>query len=85
LTGSHDCLAVRVTAHPLAARLCDEYGAAIVSTSANISNRPPARTALAVRRIFGDQLDYILNGATGGRSRPSEIRDARSGKILRKG
>jgi L-threonylcarbamoyladenylate synthase len=85
LTGSHDSLAVRVTAHPLAAALCDAFGGAIVSTSANIANRPPARSALAVRKVFPGQLDYILTGATGGRSRPSEIRDARSGKILRKG
>jgi L-threonylcarbamoyladenylate synthase len=85
LTGNHHGLAVRVTDHPLAAALCRAFGGALVSTSANHADRPPARSALAVRKAFGDQVDYILTGATAGRARPSEIRDGRSGKILRKG
>src|SRR5512134_2349746 len=48
LRGQHSTLAVRVTAHPLAAALCRLWGRPLVSTSANLSGRPPARTALAV-------------------------------------
>lgn len=85
LTGAHDTLAVRVTAHPLALALCREAGCALVSTSANRSQHPPARTALAVRRAFGDSLDYILPGPLGGLGKPTEIRDAMTGKVVRAG
>lgn len=83
LCGSHATLAVRVTAHPLAAALCRACGGVLVSTSANISKRPPARTALAVRRSFGAEIDYVLNGSLGGFDNPTRIIDARSGKVIR--
>jgi L-threonylcarbamoyladenylate synthase len=83
LHGGRGTLAVRVTAHAQSAALCRATGFAIVSTSANRSGHPPARTGIQVRRWFGDELDLILDGATGGRGRPSEIRDASSGRALR--
>lgn len=84
LRGDHDSLAVRVTAHPLAAALCNAFGGPIVSTSANASGRPPARTALQARlRCPG--VDLVVHGATGGLKRPSAIRDARTGATLRSG
>ncbi len=85
LTGAHDTLAVRVSAHPVCQALCRAWGGALVSTSANVSGRPPARTRLQLRKQFDDRLDYILPGDTGGRARPSEIRDATSGEVLRPG
>jgi len=83
LRGSHATLAVRVTAHPLAAALCRACGGVLVSTSANISKRPPARSALAVRRCFGADIDYVLNGALGGLDKPTRIIDAQSGRVVR--
>ncbi|ABA59272.1 L-threonylcarbamoyladenylate synthase [Nitrosococcus oceani] len=83
LRGRYDTLAVRVTAHPLAACLCRTLGHALVSTSANRAGRPPAQTTLQVRRSFGSSLDYILPGITGKRAGPSEIRDGRTGQRLR--
>lgn len=83
LTGRFDTLAVRVTAHPLAAGLCRAWGGAIVSTSANLADRPPARSVLAVRRGLPARLDLILTGACGGAQRPSTIRDGRTGRVLR--
>jgi L-threonylcarbamoyladenylate synthase len=85
LTGANDGLAVRVTAHPVAARLCAGFGAPLISTSANASGRPPARNALQARRALGRRVDYVLSGATGGAARPSEIRDGRDGRLLRAG
>lgn len=85
LRGRHDTLAVRVTAHPLAAALCRICGHALVSTSANLSGRPPARTALAARRQLGRSLDYVLSGPTGGADKPTEIRDLRTGRQIRGG
>lgn len=83
LTGGRATLAVRVTAHPVASALCRAYGGPIVSTSANISGRPPARTALQVRRMFGGKLDYILPGETSGLTKPTPIRDLMTDKLVR--
>lgn len=85
LRGRHDTLAVRVTAHPVAAALCAAWGGALVSTSANLSGQPPARSALAVRRRLGRRVDRVVPGAVGGAARPSEIRDLRSGRVVRPG
>lgn len=83
IRGEHSTLAVRVTAHPVAAALCEGFGGAIISTSANISTRPPARNALTVQRVFGGSIDHIVHAPLGGRSKPTEIRDASSGRIVR--
>ena len=83
LKGSHTALAVRVSAHPLAAALCRACGGVLVSTSANISRRPPARTALAVRRCFGAEIDHVLSGALGKLDKPTPIIDARNGRVVR--
>jgi L-threonylcarbamoyladenylate synthase len=85
LRGDHETLAVRVTAHPLSAELCRAFGKPLVSTSANRAGRPPARTALAVRRQLGRGVDLVLNGRLGASARPSEIRDLASGRVIRAG
>lgn len=86
ISGGRSTLAVRVTAHPLAALLCCAFGGPLVSTSANLGGRRPARTPLEVRlRVPRGGLDYILHGATGGRKRPTEIRDGMTGTVLRQG
>jgi len=84
LRGRHDSIAVRVSAHPGVQALCQVFGGALVSTSANVSGKPPARDATALRQQFGRGLDYILPGRLGGDGKPSEIRDARTGIVLRK-
>ena len=84
LRGAHSGLAVRVTAHPVARALCARTGA-LVSTSANPAGRPPARTGLKVRAYFHGEIDYIVPGAVGPQAQPTEIRDARSGRMLRAG
>jgi L-threonylcarbamoyladenylate synthase len=85
LSGGRETLAVRVTAHPLASALCEACDMALVSTSANRSGQAPARSALQVRTQFGDGVDYILPGPVGALSKPTEIREALTGKILRAG
>ncbi len=85
LCGSHRTLAVRVTAHPVAAALCRRFGGAVVSTSANPAGVPAARHRLQVQRHFGDRVDYIIPGAVGELTGPTEIRDALSGAVVRPG
>jgi len=83
LAGAHAGIALRVTAHPIAADLCRAFGGALVSTSANRHGEPPARTADEVRSAFGDQVAYILGGPVGGLERPTPIRDAVNGEVIR--
>ncbi|ECC8911170.1 L-threonylcarbamoyladenylate synthase type 1 TsaC, partial [Salmonella enterica] len=53
-------------------------------TSANLSGLPPCRTVEEVRAQFGDDFP-VVEGATGGRLNPSEIRDALTGELFRQG
>jgi L-threonylcarbamoyladenylate synthase len=84
VTGGRASVAVRVTAHPVARALCAAVGDALVSTSANVSRRPPHRRLLVLRRDLGRRIDYVLSGALGGLAAPTTIRDGRSGKTLRR-
>lgn len=83
LTGVHDTLAVRVTAHAVAAALCKAFGGAIVSTSANPATAEPARDPATVARYFGDKVDMIIEGTVDTTAQVSSIRDVRTGKQLR--
>jgi L-threonylcarbamoyladenylate synthase len=84
LSGGRDTVGVRITDHPVAARLCARLGQAIVSTSANVSRRPPLRAARLVRRELGAAVDYVLPGEVGGLANPTVIKDGRTGRILRR-
>ncbi|MCF6324665.1 MAG: Sua5/YciO/YrdC/YwlC family protein [Gammaproteobacteria bacterium] len=83
ITGGHKKIAIRITAHPQASALCEALGGALVSTSANRHKQQAARTTMQVRRIFTDQLDYILPGKVGAQDNPTEIRDAESNQTVR--
>jgi L-threonylcarbamoyladenylate synthase len=83
LTGQHTTLAVRVTDHPLAASLCRIAETPLVSTSANLSQHPPAKTPLGVYRRCGPGVDLVLHGNTGGLSRPTVIRNALTETLIR--
>jgi len=84
LTGRFDSLAVRVSNHPDVVQLCREFGKPLVSTSANLSGLPPCRNADEVRAQFGEHFP-VLQGETGGRLNPSEIRDVLTGELIRQG
>ena len=81
--GDHDGVAVRVTTHEVAAALCDAADSALISTSANVSGRPPARTEHVLRREFGGLVDYVVPGRCGPASGPSEIRVFETGEVIR--
>jgi L-threonylcarbamoyladenylate synthase len=83
LTGGRPTLGVRVTDHALARALCERVGEPLVSTSANISKRPPLKSALLVRRLLGRRLDDVLVGPLGGLAKPTQIRDGATGRVLR--
>lgn len=85
LAGSHKTIAVRVTAHAVSRSLCSAFGGAIVSTSANPTGKPPAKSPQEVMAYFPDSLAGIVEGPLGGQSKPSEIRDLATGKLMRAG
>ncbi len=83
ITGEHDGIAVRVSAHPVVAALCDAFGGALVSTSANPAGAPPPKTLEAFDDALLAGIDALVPGDTGGFDRPTGIRDARTGDALR--
>lgn len=85
VAGEHKTIALRITAHEPSRALCDAFGSALISTSANHTSREPARSVEDVEAYFGHQLGGILAGPLGDSSNPSEIRDLVSGRIIRKG
>lgn len=83
IRGSHAGVAVRVTAHPPAAALCTAFGGAIVSTSANTAGAPPPHALDALEPGILAGVDAVLEGETGRLARPTVIRDALTGGVLR--
>ncbi len=81
--GAHPTVAVRVTAHPIAAQLCRLSGTALVSTSATLRGPPPARTAPQVAAIFGNTRDAIIEGDTSGNKSVTPIKNANTGESVR--
>lgn len=82
LRGTHDTLAVRLTAHPIARQLCRSANSALVSTSANRSGQRPAKTFAECQRLFGKKV-WVLPGRVGKNRKPSTIAMWADGKIIR--
>lgn len=83
--GSTEDIAIRITDHPIARAICQQYGGPIIATSANSRGCMPTRDYRATEIAYGDKIGMVVKGKTGGRIKPTEIRDAISGEILRKG
>lgn len=83
ITGAHADVAVRVSAHPTVATLCEAFGGPLVSTSANRTGAPAPTALIDVHPVLLAALDGIVAGETGDLARPTVIRDARSGATLR--
>lgn len=83
ITGSHTGIAVRVSAHPTVMALCNAFGGALVSTSANRAGEPAPSRRDALNQVIVTGVDAVSVGETGELQRPTAIRDARSGNLLR--
>jgi tRNA threonylcarbamoyl adenosine modification protein (Sua5/YciO/YrdC/YwlC family) len=85
--GAGGTIALRVPADRLCQRLLDTIGGPVVSSSANLSGQPPAETAEEVLRVFGNQLDLVIDGGPRRGNVPSTLVDV-SGprpRLLRRG
>ncbi|MGV8940523.1 MAG: Sua5/YciO/YrdC/YwlC family protein [Lysobacter sp.] len=83
VTGAHDGVAVRVSAHPQVVALCRAFGGPLVSTSANLAGQPPAFQRETLDPVLLARIDAIVEGETDGLTAPTAIRDAHSGATLR--
>jgi len=62
LIGQGNTVAVRVSPHPIALALVRSMGKPVTATSANLSGQKPAKSAIEVKNIFGNKIDYIIDG-----------------------
>ncbi len=85
LTGQHHTIAVRVCAHPDVQALCREFGKPLTSTSANLTGQPPCLNVHEVMTQLNGRIACIYQGEIGKRNKPSEIREALTGRIVRQG
>ena len=85
--GAGETVALRCPKDTLCQRLLDRIGGPVVSSSANLSGQRPAETAEEVVRIFGNQLDLVIDGGPRHGGVPSTLVDV-SGprpRLLRRG
>jgi L-threonylcarbamoyladenylate synthase len=83
ISGVHDSVAVRISAHPQVVELCNAFGGAIISTSANHAGQPASSKRDSLDPALVAVLDGVTGGVTGGLSSATTIREALSGRTLR--
>lgn len=83
IKGSHQSVAIRVSAHPVVQELCAAFAGPIVSTSANTAGEQEIRSRLILEEKFADKIACIVDGELGQAANPSEMRDLLSGKVIR--
>ncbi len=82
VTGASDFIAIRVSAHPVIQSLCGSISSPLVSTSANISGTDAIKDKEKLHNVFQDRVIYI-DGELGGEDKPSPIRNAQTGQMIR--
>jgi L-threonylcarbamoyladenylate synthase len=85
--GAGGTVALRCPKDTLCLRLLDRIGGPVVSSSANLSGQRPAETAEEVVRIFGNQLDLVIDGGPRHGGVPSTLVDVTGPvpRLLRRG
>ncbi len=86
IKGEFSSVAVRVSAHPIVREICLAWGGPIVSTSANQSGESPAKSEYSLMRKWSWGLpcaDRIIPGQTQRHTKPTEIRDLETGRVIR--
>jgi tRNA threonylcarbamoyl adenosine modification protein (Sua5/YciO/YrdC/YwlC family) len=85
--GAGGTVALRCPKDTLCLKLLDRIGGPVVSSSANLSGQRPAETAEEVVRIFGNQLDLVIDGGPRHGGVPSTLVDVTGPKprLLRRG
>ncbi len=66
---------IRISSHPVAAALVEQFGRPITTTSANLSGFPPSLSVRHVQKYFGSKISCILDGGECEPSRGSTVVD----------
>ncbi len=87
VTAGLDTVALRVPDHPVPREIVETLGAPITGTSANLSGRPGITNPAAVRREFGNTIDFVLDGGVAPGGVASTIVDVSGDglRVLREG
>lgn len=83
IKGEHDSVAIRVSDYPIIKQLCRAFKGPLISTSANLQGQAAATSYKEVCTQFEDQLDLIIQGNVGPLNKPTSIRNALTGEVLR--
>ena len=81
LTAGTKTVGVRLPADDKVRALIAACGGTLTATSANVSGRPPARTAAEVEEYFGQTIDLIVDGGATTSESPSTVVDATTDEI----
>ena len=73
LIDKNNTLTFRISKHDIVQKLCNALGHAVISTSANISGKAPAKNSLEIHRYFHGKVDKILASNQKLTARPSKI------------
>jgi L-threonylcarbamoyladenylate synthase len=83
LTDTSGSLTIRISKHNDVQRLCRALGHAIISTSANISGRTPAKNSFELHKYFHQKVDKILVSAKKPAGKASTIIRLCDNKVIR--
>ena len=73
LTNKSGTITIRISQHPVVKKLCSALGRPIISTSANLSGKRPARNGLELYQFFYKKVDKILLASRTLSTKPSKI------------
>lgn len=83
LTDNKNTLTIRISKSHLVKKLCHILGHAIISTSANLSGKKPAKTSLDLHKIFHNKVHKILISSHELSGKPSKIIHLCNNRVIR--
>lgn len=83
LTADDGSLTIRITQHDEVQKLCSALGHAIISTSANISGKKPAKNSMELHKYFHNRIEKILVYNKQPAGKASRIVRLSDGQIIR--
>jgi L-threonylcarbamoyladenylate synthase len=81
LSGGKKTIALRLSEHKETVNICNAFGGAIVSTSANKEGDKTPSSPEEIKEIFPGIK--VMHGELGGLNKPSKIEDLVTGKVIR--
>jgi len=75
LTAGTGKIGIRLSSHPIPCALIEMAGVPLTGTSANLSGKPPCKTAQEVIKVFGNRVDLVIDGGQTEGKAPSTVLD----------